>query len=98
MKMIDNANHQKVEVMNRKSMSLAMTGFLCATPSFVEGLGRILDLGNTFNTCMIPSTPETEFEEDERALQSDWQAVGLDINNAINQYQKANNHERPSKK
>ncbi|WP_395144322.1 hypothetical protein [Armatimonas sp.] len=81
--------------MNRKSMSLVMTGFLWSTPSCIEGLSRILDIGNTFNAYNASSTPE---DADARAMQSDWQVVGADMASAVNQYQKADNHERSSKK
>ncbi|WP_395089874.1 hypothetical protein [Armatimonas sp.] len=95
MKMMNNVNHQEVEVMNRKSVSLVMTGFLWSTPSCIEGLSRILDIGNTFNAYNVSSTPE---EADARAIQSDWQVVGTDITSAVRQYQKANSDDRSSKK
>ena len=54
--------------------------FLFATPSFLEGLARILDLGGTLNEY---NYSESDEEADEIALWMDWAVVGTDLRNAI---------------
>lgn len=57
-----------------------MSDLLFARPSFLEGMGRILDFGGTlteFNRS--PDGPTA----DARAIASDWCAVGQDLCNAI---------------
>lgn len=58
-----------------------LSTFLFATPSFSEGMGRVLDVGDTLTEYNRSETPELA---DLRALQADWRAVGLDIISAIN--------------
>ena len=50
---------------------------LFAEPSFVEGVGSVLDLGATLHKEYNSS--ETEYEADRKAIQNDWRAVGGDI-------------------
>lgn len=54
--------------------------FLFARPSFLEGVARILDLGNTLNEYNRSDSPE---EADERALRADWEAIGGDFRSAM---------------
>ena len=51
------------------------TLFLGARPSFVEGVSRILDLGNTLNEYNQSVTPA---QADYLALRSDWRMIGMD--------------------
>lgn len=48
---------------------------------FIEGVARIMDLGNTFNRRSRLS--RTGNKADIKALRSDWLAVGQDIRKAI---------------
>jgi hypothetical protein len=57
-----------------------LTDFLFATPSFIAGMGRAIDLGGTMTTFNLSDTPA---EADERALLSDWIAVGNDMREAF---------------
>ncbi len=53
---------------------------LYATPSIAEGIGRILDFGNTlteYNTS--PSGEQADF----LALRADWRAVAADLRSAM---------------
>jgi hypothetical protein len=59
------------------------TGFLYARPTFVSGISRVVDLGNTLND--YNSTFFTKVA-DFYALKSDWSAVGADIQYAITEY------------
>lgn len=59
------------------------TDFLFAQPSFVRGMGRVLDLGSTRN---IYNESDAEVDADRKALQSDWNVVGDDVMKAINTY------------
>lgn len=55
------------------------SGLLSAAPSFLEGVARAIDIGDTL----------TEYggsEDGARALRFDWQAVGDDMRRAIAQY------------
>ncbi len=58
------------------------TSFLFATPSFLEGLARTLDLGATLDEYNSSITPE---QADFLALKNDWQVIGNDLANAIEQ-------------
>ncbi len=50
-------------------------------PSFLEGMARTLDIGNTMQEYNTSSSPE---EADARAIGSDWEAVGSDLRKAMN--------------
>jgi hypothetical protein len=57
--------------------------FLFASFGFFEGIGRVVDLGSTMvGYNYSPSIKEA----DRRALNSDLQAVGYDLENAVNSY------------
>ncbi|TXT25738.1 MAG: hypothetical protein FD138_2919 [Planctomycetota bacterium] len=58
-----------------------LSTFLFAVPSFCEGMGRVLDVGDTLTEYNRSETPELA---DQRALRADWRAVGLDILSAVN--------------
>jgi hypothetical protein len=58
-------------------------GLLSATPSFLEGVARTLDLGGTFTDY---NTLADAGEADFLALRSDWQAIGEDFDAALAQY------------
>ncbi len=50
--------------------------FLCARPSFIEGMARILDFGGTLDQYNQSITPA---QADYLALRSDWQLIGMDL-------------------
>jgi uncharacterized membrane protein len=56
------------------------TDFLFARPSFVSGVGRLVDFGCLFDQYNGSRTP---IEADVRAAVSDWLSVGDDIQSAI---------------
>ena len=53
---------------------------LFSMPSFIEGVARILDFGNTLELYNESRTPQ---HADEEALFSDWMAIGEDMILAI---------------
>ncbi len=59
-----------------------MTDFLCASPSFIAGLARNVDLGGVlrYSSYNMSTTPE---EADIRAIINDWSAVGQDLRRAL---------------
>ena len=60
-----------------------MSDFLFARPSFWEGLGRIIDMGDTlteFNSSL------SEAQADRIALEQDWFAVGKDLRQAMQRF------------
>ncbi len=57
---------------------------LFATPSFIEGISRVLDLGATLQKY---NDSKTELEADTNALKSDWQSVGEDLKSSIKTYE-----------
>lgn len=62
------------------------SSFLFARPSFIEGMARIVDFGNTlsqYNTSPDGATA------DARALAADWQAVGDCMKQAILRYSRS---------
>ncbi len=64
---------------NFKDTLFQMSGRLFATPSFVSGMARALDLGSTFNEYNSDNTPE---EADYWSFWSDWHSVGDDLSYA----------------
>lgn len=58
---------------------------LCARPSFVEGVARLVDFTGLLNTYNTSSSPE---EADYRAMLSDLEAVGQDFRAAIDQFKR----------
>lgn len=69
--------------------------FLFATPSFSEGMGRVLDIGDTLTEYNRSATPELA---DQRALRADWCAVGLDILSVINEAERVKTKQVASQK
>jgi hypothetical protein len=57
---------------------------------FIEGIGRVMDIGSTMTIYNDSLSPE---EADACALGSDWQTVGQDLKTAINDY--AKKHKEP---
>jgi hypothetical protein len=53
--------------------------FLFARPSFLEGVGRILDFAGSMTEYNQSQSPE---EADLRALQADWAILGEDMRTA----------------
>lgn len=59
-----------------------ISDFLFARGSFLEGVGRALDIGGTmadFNSSLTPA------QADYLALRMDWQVVGDDLRRAMGQ-------------
>lgn len=56
---------------------------LFATPSFINGAARVLDLGSTLNEYNFS---KSEKEADSESLMLDWEAVGFDLYEAIDGY------------
>lgn len=56
-----------------------------ARPSFISGMGRVMDLGSTFNSYKMQKTGE---EADIEATSRDWKNVGKDLAGAIASYKK----------
>jgi len=61
---------------------MGRTDFLFASPSFLTGAGRVMDLGAAleFFNYDLSATPE---EADARAIANDWQVVGQDLASAM---------------
>ena len=60
-----------------------MSDFLFARPTFISGIGAIIDLGGTMEMFNESSSPE---EADYLALKNDWCVIGKDISNAMSQF------------
>ena len=58
-------------------------GLLFATPTFLEGAARSLDLGDTFTNY---NTSRSESEADFLGIRSDWRAVGEDLDSVLSGY------------
>jgi len=65
--------------MNEKDVSV-YTSFLYSQPSFIEGMARVVDFGNTLQKYNGSSSSKSA---DERAIRADWLAVGKDMTEAI---------------
>lgn len=59
------------------------TGFLFAQPSFLRGIAKILDLGSTGN---IYNSSDSNAQADYRAIMSDWNMTGEDMQGAMDEY------------
>ncbi len=58
--------------------------FLCARPSFLEGLARIMDFGQTLNEYnSSPSAQEADFA----AIAEDWAMIEQDFRDAIGKFE-----------
>ncbi len=62
-------------------------GLLYAAPSFLEGIARSIDIGDTlteYNTSGSGSAADLE------ALRADWKAIGNDLRQAMSQFESEN--------
>ncbi len=60
-----------------------MSGFLFATPTFISGMGAVLDLGGTMAIFNESLTPEAA---DALALANDWSMFGQDMRYAMTRF------------
>lgn len=56
--------------------------YLFARPSFIEGVGRLVDLSNSLN---VYNYARDGAEADARAIYQDWKALGHDVRVALEQ-------------
>lgn len=59
-----------------------MSDFLFASPSFLSGMARTIDLGAALNWNSY-NMSRTGEEADIRAIAQDWKAVGRDLRRAL---------------
>jgi hypothetical protein len=57
-----------------------MDSYLFASPSFLSGVARVVDLGGIFDDYNVSRTPQ---EADAAGLRSDWADVGRDLRSAF---------------
>jgi hypothetical protein len=62
----------------------SLTFFLFARPSFLEGMGRALDMGGTLQ---LFNDSQTTSEADRIALANDWRMIGRDLKAAIDKHE-----------
>lgn len=60
------------------------TTYLYARSSFIEGIARILDFGNTLQ---VYNTSRRSDDPDAWALATDWHAIGEDMKRAVHEIQ-----------
>ena len=63
---------------------LNISGLLFATPSFWGGVSRCLDIGATQE---LYNESPNEYIADYNAIASDWAAIGIDMESAINNFE-----------
>ena len=63
-----------------------MNDFLYARPSFIGGASRVLDLFGTLQEYNKSLTPEIA---DQRAMFSDFRAIGADLEELMKRYEKS---------
>jgi len=63
--------------------NISPTFYLFAEPSFIEGIGRILDFGGNLQ---IYNESKTAKKADTIAIVNDWRAVGNDVRSSIIEY------------
>lgn len=59
-----------------------MKGKFKVSSDFIKGYSRIFDLFGVTREYTPPRTPEDDY----RAMQSDWNNVGMDLRKALNRY------------
>jgi hypothetical protein len=62
---------------------------LFPTPGFLTGVGRLVDFGGALNHRNMSVTGR---EADARALRSDWEVVGRDIDTAMSEHRRDGDH------
>jgi len=62
-------------------------GLLYATPSFLEGVARSIDIGDTLTEY---NSSESGAAADLRALRSEWLTIGNDLRQAMSQFEQDN--------
>jgi hypothetical protein len=63
-----------------ESINKYCSDILFSTPSFVKGMGTVINIWGNYFSFNYSQTPE---EADRRALACDWRMVGQDIRNAM---------------
>ena len=70
----------KIDInMNRR----IRTDFLTATPSFLTGMGSVLNIGGNYPEFNASDSPE---EADRLALEADWRMVGQDFEDVFEEF------------
>lgn len=67
---------------SNRNADAVRSDFLFARPSFLEGVGRIVDISGSLNTYNESRSNE---DADARAIRQDWEAVGHDVGVALEQ-------------
>lgn len=62
----------------------SLSTFLFARPSFIEGVARLVDPGNTLQ---VYNTSLSAEQADALALAADWQAIGNDLRKVMLEYE-----------
>ena len=71
------------------SYSKIYSMYRCSIPSFMSGLAKVFDIYGDCNKVTYSKSPG---EADRRALQLDWEVIGLDIQKGIDDFnQKSKN-------
>ena len=60
--------------------------YLGARPSFLEGIARLMDFGNTLDAHKSYSS-SSGTEADHAAIARDWAMIGLDFRNAVAEFE-----------
>lgn len=77
----------------RTAIMDSFSELLFARPSFLEGMARLFDFGDTLSEYNSALTPE---QADRLALASDWRAVGLDMWLAMDEFAAEHGDKRAS--
>ena len=59
------------------------TDFLTATPSFLTGMGSVLNVAGNYPEFNVSDSPD---EADALALESDWKMVGQDFYDVLGEF------------
>lgn len=77
----------------RTAVMDSFSELLFARPSFLEGMARLFDFGNTLSEYNNSLTPE---QADRLAIASDWRAIGLDMRHAMDEFASQHGDKRAS--
>lgn len=65
--------------------NMIVSPILSNNPSFIKGMARLVDLFGSLDSYSVSLEPN---EQDVQALKLDWELVGQDIKNSIQEFQK----------
>ena len=74
-----------------KKSKIYRNDFLFSMPSFFKGMGSVLNIGGSYSDFNLPANPQ---KVDAKAIKSDWDIIGQDFRDVINEYESSLDNEK----